>query len=398
MTHELYYDTPYLQNASVEVVTNGKDARGTFLILDQTIFYPEGGGQPADKGSIGPAKVMDVQKVEGEIRHYTDLELPESAYEANVDWDRRWDHMQQHAGQHVLSAIFDDELAMKTVSFHLGEERVSIDLDVSSITEDQLKAVETKANKVISKHVPIDIEWVTQQQAATMKLRKPPTVTGSVRLVTIDGIDINACGGTHPHNTAEINLIKITGVEKAKGGTRVYFLCGNRALTYFHQLIKTGDQLVGQLNAPISELSSAASVLIKEKAESDKAIKELRSQLLEFEAGNFQPDKEFKTIVQEFQDRPVKEIQQLARLTATAYPSATILFIINTGQEKRFVCAKGEEAPGDMREILKDLLQLIGGKGGGNVQFAQGGGQTAEPASVFSQRFKNLVKDFQEIV
>lgn len=398
MTQELYYENPYLRNTTVKVVANDKDEHGRFFVLDKTIFYPEGGGQPADEGFIGPARVTDVQKVDGEIRHYVDQSLPEAAYEAAANWSRRWDHMQQHAGQHVLSAIFDDELSMKTTSFHLGKERVSIDLDVASISESQLAVVEMKANAVISQRLPISTEWVTQQQAATMELRKPPAVKGSIRLVMIAGIDINACGGTHPNNTAEINLIKIIGTEKAKGGTRVYFLCGNRALVHYQNLIQVTDQLVGRLNAPVEELTSAAAALAKEKAENDKIIKELRSQLLKFEAGTFQPEEESKTIVREFTDRPVKEIQQLARLTAAANPSATILFILNTEQEKRFVCAKGEEAPGDMREILKELLRLTEGRGGGNGQFAQGGGQTTESSSVFIQLFKNSVKDFQEIM
>ncbi|RNF40111.1 alanyl-tRNA editing protein [Planococcus salinus] len=398
MTQKIYEEKPYMQKAAVEVVTTGKDGQGEYLVLDGTIFYPEGGGQPADHGFIGPARIVDVQKVDEEIRHYTDQPLPKAVYEARLDWDRRWDHMQQHAGQHVLSAVFDDNHQMKTTSFHLGKERVSIDLDAGSVTEKQLLEVEKQANAVISQHLPISVEWVTQQQAANKKLRKPPAVDGAIRLVTIDGIDINACGGTHPQNTSDINLIKLIGTEKAKGGTRVYFVCGNRALLYFQKLIEITDQLVKQLNSPLEELVAAASALSSDKAEKDKTIKELQSMLLKTEAENFQPEQEGGLLVRSFQGRPVKEIQQLARWTAAAHPAAVILFVLNAGQEKRFVCAKGEQAPGDMRKVLQELLVLIDGKGGGNIHFAQGGGKTDQPDADFFHLFRRLAKDFQESV
>lgn len=392
MTMKLYYQDSEISEAMVEVIETGKDQAGFYAVLDQSCFYPEGGGQPADTGNIGSANVLDVQTVEGEIRHYTDVELPKERFAAKLDWQKRWDHMQQHAGQHLLSALFEDEYGLKTQSFHLGQERVSIDLDLDTVTKEQLLEVEEMANKTISRRLVISTKWVSPAEAEELKLRKPPAVEGDIRLVGIDGIDLNACGGTHPKNTADIGLLKIISTEKAKGGTRVYFLCGNRALTYFNFLMDTTDKLVVQLNAPASELSEAAGALLAEKATADKTIKTLQEQLLNLEAEAILPDN--GVVEKLFEDRPIKELQQLARYVISRHHAATVLFISRSGDDVRFVCAKGEQAPGDMREVLKQLLALTDGKGGGNPQFAQGGGETAEAPERFQEIFRTMVKNF----
>lgn len=391
MTEKLYYQDPEMKKAIVRVNRNGQNSVGFYAVLDQTCFYPEGGGQPADTGRIGEVQVTNVQTLDGEILHYTESPVPAGQYEAEIDWKRRFDHMQQHAGQHVLSAIFDDFHQMKTTSFHLGEERVSIDLNTPSIDAVTLEAVEKKANDVIRRHLPIETEWVTQEQSQGMNLRKPPAVEGDIRLVSIDGVDLNACGGTHPKNTADIGLIKIISNEKAKGGTRIYFLCGYRAMDYFRLLAATTDELVKQMNAPVAELGNAASELLKEKAANEKKMKELQQQLLEKEAESLAS--ETGTVIEQiFHGRPIKEIQQLARLVSAQNPDAYLLFISIDGEDVRFVGAKGENAEGNMKEILPELLALTDGKGGGNAGFVQGGGKSAESPQVFMETFRKALK------
>ncbi|ANU09952.1 hypothetical protein A1A1_05747 [Planococcus antarcticus DSM 14505] len=393
MTIKLYYQDSEISEASVQVLDSANDEAGYYAILDQSCFYPEGGGQPADVGRIGPAKVMDVQTVEGKIRHYTDIQLPKESYSARVDWQRRWDHMQQHAGQHLLSALFEDSLGLKTQSFHLGTERVSIDLDLDTATTAQLKDVEKMANHLISKRLAITTRWVTNEEAKAIELRKLPVMEGDVRLVEIDGIDLNACGGTHPKNTADIGLLKIISTEKAKGGMRVYFLCGSRALEYFSFLLETTDKLVVQLNEPAAGLSEAAKILLSEKAVADKKIKNLQEQMLGLEAETILPSN--GVVERVFEGRPIKELQQLARLVIVKHASATLLFISITNDDVRLVCAKGEQAPGDMREALERLLALTEGKGGGNVQFVQGGGKTSEAPEAFQKIFRETLKSFK---
>ncbi|MBZ5202990.1 alanyl-tRNA editing protein [Planomicrobium chinense] len=398
MTSKLYYEDSELSEAIVSIIASGEDEKGTYAVLDQTCFYPEGGGQPSDTGYIGEVRVLDVQSVEDEIRHYTADPLPEGSFKAEIDWNRRWDHMQQHAGQHVLSAVLDDYHQLKTASFHLGEERVSIDLNAPQISKSQLQQAERAANDVIRKHLPISTEWVSESQAQTMELRKPPAVTGDIRLVKIDGVDLNACGGTHPKNTADIGMIKIIGTEKAKGGTRLYFLCGNRAMDHFDLLLDQTNVLVQKLNAPLTDLPTAADALLHEKAEQDKEMKELRTKLLEAEAQMIQPENGTGFIQQVFSGRPVKEVQQLARLTIANHPSAVLLFLITEDDSIRFVCAKGEEAEGNMKDVLQELLQLTDGKGGGNAQSAQGGGKTVHAPDLFFQTFQSSLKNIQGIL
>ena len=393
MTMQLYYKDSEIAEAAVQVIESGKDENGHYVILNQTCFYPEGGGQPADLGEIGSAQVVDVQTVEGEIRHYTNIALPKESFSAKLNWQRRWDHMQQHAGQHLLSALFEDTYGLKTQSFHLGKERVSIDLDLDTATKEHLKEIEKKANQLIRQRLVISTQWVTSAEVKELKLRKPPVVEGNIRLVEIEGVDVNACGGTHPKNTGDIGLLKIISTEKAKGGMRVYFLCGNRALQYFDFLVETTDKLVVQLNAPTAELPEAAKLLLAEKAAADKTIKNLQDQLLNLEAEAILPNNNI--IEKVFEGRPVKELQQLARLVIGKYPSVTILFISNSENEMRFVCAKGEQASGDMREVLKQLLALTKGKGGGNAQFAQGGGSTNESLETFKEVFRTTLKNFK---
>lgn len=398
MTSRLYYEDSELSQAMVNIVASGEDENGTYAVLDQTCFYPEGGGQPSDIGYIGEVRVVDVQSVEDEIRHYTADPLPTGSFKAEIDWNRRWDHMQQHAGQHVLSAVLDDHHHLKTASFHLGQERVSIDLNATQISNIQLQQAERAANEIIRKHLPISTQWVSDVEAQTMALRKPPAVTGEIRLVKIDGVDLNACGGTHPKNTADIGMIKIIGTEKAKGGTRVYFLCGNRAMDHFNLLLDQTNELVQKLNAPLADLPTAADALLREKAEQDKEMKELRTKLLEAEAQMIQPESGTGIIHQVFSGRPVKEVQQLARLTVAQHPEAVLLFMIIEDESIRFVCAKGEQAEGNMKTVLQELLQLTDGKGGGNAQLAQGGGKTEHTPDVFFQTFQSSLKNIEGIL
>ncbi len=388
MTRKLYYDDPYLREITVQVAESASDERGQYVVLDQTCFYPEGGGQPADHGMIGAAAVQDVQNFDGEIRHYLDRKLEPGEYKAVLDWHRRWDHMQQHAGQHLLSALLEDRHGFKTTSFHLGQERVSIDLHQASISRETLRQVELEANRIISRHLPIRTQFVNEQQLETLHLRKPPAVTGDIRLVEMEGIDLNACGGTHPDNTAGIGLLKIIGTEKAKGGTRLYFLCGERALEHFGKLSDTSDALVGKLNAPLTELVQAADVLLSEKMAADKEITELKKQLLSAEAKALTPEE--GVLVRDFGDRPVKELQQLARLATEHYPSVCLLFASQAQGSIRLVCAKGNESSADMRESLKRLLQETDGKGGGTAALAQGGGNTQEPFERFQEIFTEI--------
>lgn len=389
MTEKIYYRDAYAQANPVSVVATGTDENGDYAVLDQSCFYPEGGGQPADTGTIGDIEVMDVQTVGGEVRHYTTRTLDKGDYIATIDWERRYDHMQQHTGQHLLSAVFENEFGMATKSFHMGEERVTVDLDVPSIQPDQLKRVEQQVNNFIRRKISVETEWVTQEQAAGMELRKTPAVEGDVRLVKIGDIDLNACGGTHLANTAELGLVKIIRTEKAKSATRVYFLCGDRAMRHFDLLQSVTDQLTRSLNAPVAELPDAAAALVADRKEKEKQLKKLNLRLLEAEADNMLPENNM--LIEIFEERTIKEVQQLAQLKTQKHKELYILFMIREGAELHFVCAKSKNAPGDMKSIL---AKLTGGnedgiRGAQNI--AQASASINDEPEFYENAFQNLI-------
>lgn len=394
MTEKLYDRQVELTEARVRVIEQGKDDRGQYVVLDRTNFYPEGGGQPADTGTIGEVAVTDVQTVDGEIHHYVTGEVAEEAV-AIIDWARRRDHMQQHAGQHLLSAVLEDTFGAKTVSFHLGEARASIDLDVPKISETTLLEAEQKVNTLIRQALPITIEWVTEEEAAMRNLRKAPQVTGDIRLVTIEGVDINPCGGTHPSTTAGIGVLKVVGTESTKGGTRLYFLCGERAERQFALLQQISSELTRLLNVPVPQLAEAAATLLEDKAKTTKEMVQLRKNMLELEASSFQSDGPF--IFKQFGERPFKEVQQLAKLAAVRMPGQYLLFLTEENGHIRFAVGRGTEVAGDMREVLKVLLEATNGKGGGSAEFAQGAGEMVDVAAFFKEAEEIFRKMSEEV-
>lgn len=391
MTDKIYYQDAGIRTVTAKVNASGTDGKGIYAVLDRSCFYPEGGGQPADTGAIGQTEVKDVQLIDGEIRHYTDRKLEIGEYEITIDWERRFDHMQQHTGQHLLSAVFEDELGMPTKSFHLGAERVSIDLDVKEISSGQLKEAEQHVNSLIHSQIPIETEWVTQSQAAEMNLRKKPAVEGEIRLVKIADVDINACGGTHVHNTGQLGLLKIIRTEKAKAGTRVYFLCGHRAMQHFHLLQSVTEQLTKSLNAPAAELAEAAAAVLNDRKEKEKQLKKLALELVKLEAGSLDP--EGNVMVRNYSGRPIKEVQQLAKMVIENHPFLYLLFIVPEEESVRFVCAKGKNASGDMKKVLEEMVESKGGKIGGTESLAQGGAPLHDNLTFYSEEFQNIIKE-----
>lgn len=391
MTEKIYYQDAAIKTATAKVVANGIDGKGDYVVLDRSCFYPEGGGQPADTGVIGQTEVMDVEAIDGEIRHYTAAKLEVGEYGIAIDWERRFDHMQQHTGQHLLSAVFEDELGMATKSFHLGTERVSIDLDVPKISTEQKRSIEQKVNSLIYSQIPVETEWVTQEQAKEMKLRKKPAVEGDIRLVKIADIDINACGGTHLRNTAELGLLKIIRTEKMKGGTRVYFLCGKRAMEHFDVLQSVTDQLTKSLNAPAAELAEAAEIILGDRKAKEKQLRNISLEYMKLEAKTLEPDGNL--LIRDFSGRPFKEVHQLAKLTAENHPSLYLLFFISEEGNERFVCAKGKDAQGDMKYVLGKILEDAGGNVGGTESMAQGGIKQNVGLHAYPAVFRNLIEE-----
>ncbi len=380
--NKLYYKDPYMTTFKTTLKKHDKDEEGRwYAVLAETAFYPTGGGQPYDTGTLNEVKVIDAEEVDDEIRHYLSGEIVGSGSEitGKIDWSRRFDHMQQHAGQHILTAAFVELFGFATVAFHLGKDSLTIDLDVEQLTEEQARAAEELANQIVLENRPIETKWVTEDELSQCSLRKQLSVSENIRLVIIPEFDYNGCGGTHPRSTAEVGAITVLDWEKQRKNTRVRFICGNRVRNQFHEKHKVGKELTGLLNAPEQELVAAAKRLIENGKSLEKKIDELNDSLLEYEAkdllANATSTDKGMIITEVFQNRSIQEIQKLAR-SITSLSNESLVFLVNEADGKlQFVCARGPVPTVSMKQVAAELLKLVNGKGGGNDQFAQGGGE-----------------------
>lgn len=371
-THRLYFDDSYLVRFAAHVVARD----GARVALDRSAFYPEGGGQPADHGTIAGIPVTDAQVDEaGVVWHTLAGPLDTDEVMAVVDWPRRLDHVQQHHGQHLLSAAFEELFAMKTVSFHLGPESSTIDLATPAVTTGQAEAAEARVNQVIWDNLPVHARFVSPGELASIPLRKPPAVSGTIRVVSVADFDHSACGGTHPRATGAVGLLHLRRLERRGGETRVEFVCGGRAL----RDLRRKDQIV-------SRLSAAASVGIDEVEEAvtrlraDHAV--LRKKLAKTEAaltgwvaqdlidslgeGSLQPVISFV-----YTDRDPDEVEALAR-EMTLRQAMALLAAVWEGEATLIFAKPGNGPQPECGRLLKETLAQFGGRGGGSKTLAQG--------------------------
>ncbi|HYF65977.1 MAG TPA: alanyl-tRNA editing protein, partial [Herpetosiphonaceae bacterium] len=284
MSERLYWQDAYLRGWTARVVASRADERGGAVQLDRTAFYPEGGGQPADRGAINGVAVLDVQLDEDDgIWHILAGPLEAGAAECALDWPRRFDHMQQHHGQHLLSAAFEATSGARTVAFHLGADSVTIDLD-AAVDAEQLAAAEDLANEVVWADEPVLARFVSPEELAGIRLRKPPSVTGAIRVVSAGDFDHSACGGTHPRSTGGVGLIHIRRTERRGAGTRVEFVCGGRALRDLRWKNAALGRIAASFSGSPEQAEEAIGRLREAEAAARKALQEAQAQLLTLEA------------------------------------------------------------------------------------------------------------------
>ena len=377
MENKLYYHDAYIKKFSAELTAQKEDESGRiYAILSQTAFYPTGGGQPFDTGFLNGVEVVNVEEVDGEIRHYIKGKLAEgNPVEGEIEWDRRFDHMQQHAGQHILSASFEDLYGYKTVSFHLGKDTLTIDLNTENLSADEAAKVEGLANQVILENRPIVTKWVDEEELKQYRLRKELSVSNNIRLVIIPNFDYNGCGGTHPNSTAEIGSLKILGWERQKKMVRVEFVCGKRVLNKLGQKHEVIKELTALLNAPEQDMSSSVNRLLAQKKELEKTIEEMKDQLLKFEANEIVESGKNDMVRRVFKNRDIQELQKLARLLVSTAEDKVFLLASENEEKLQFVFAKGKKTESDLKGLSQRALSIIDGKGGGNDTLVQGGGK-----------------------
>ncbi len=370
-----YERDPYLQQLSAEVIATGElDGRG-YALLSASIFYPEGGGQPADHGWIGDSEVVDVQKHEGEIRHFLSETVEPGPVQLRLDWRRRYDHMQQHSAQHLISALAADRFGWKTTSFHLSEGLCDIELDVASLEPRQIGELEEAIAVEVRAARPITARRVAPEALKTLSVRTrglPAGHSGTVRLVEIEGLDLNTCAGTHVASTAELESVKLLHSESMRGGTRLYWLAGNRVRQRLGQregLIETLRHLVGAADADLPEVIAGKLAQLKEEGRRARYLEgqlaERLGQALATEAGEGVASRHFPAA------RP-SLLQQVGRAFAAQARDGAALLTADTEGGAFFLLALGAECPLDLKAAGSHVAQLLAGRGGGSGSIFQG--------------------------
>jgi alanyl-tRNA synthetase len=385
MTERLYYHDSFVYEFDAEVIDVNATGSRTALILDRTAFYPTSGGQVFDTGWVvagdSKARITEVaEKDDGTILHL--LEAPVTIQTGArirglIDVDRRRDHMQQHSGQHVLSAAFVRLFNLPTVSFHMGVESCSIDLDAKNLTQDQVQAAEALANDIVTQDRPVGIRFVTQEEAQGLGLRKlPPVERDKLRLIDIHDFDLTACGGTHVAATGQIGCILLRKMEKVRQGWRVEFVCGKRAVVAARRDYTALAESAGLFSSHLWDVPQQ----VRKFQEEARAFRKTSEQLLEELASLYARQLLRETpevggrrvVVRIFPDRDLAFTRLLAQ-RLTRLSADVVALLGTTSAQPALIFAQSSGQPFDMGSLMKEVLVRVGGRGGGSKDMAQGG-------------------------
>ena len=384
MTERLYYTDPAL-NQFEATVTRVDTVDGRQLVrLDRTAFYPTSGGQPFDVGTLGNARVTEVLDQEdegdGDVIHVVEGVISVGDKVAGrIDWDRRFDHMQQHTGQHVLSAAFDTLVKARTESFHLGADYATIDL-ARELSPAEIARAEDDANRVVWEDRPVHIRFVDAAEAASLPLRKTPAREGTLRLIDVGGYDLSACGGTHVARSGAIGIIAVTGWERFKGGMRVGFVCGGRALRAHRRLRDVVTESARLLSTMQDELPAGIERLQADAKEARRQNKDLQLTLAAHEADRLAAAAENGVVVAALDGWDQSALKSIA--SAIAARSGHVAALLGGPAPFAVVVARSGDRATDCGAVLKGLAARFGGKGGGRPELAQGGGLQGDPREI----------------
>ena len=391
MTKRLYYDDSFLYDFDAEIYEVLETPRPG-LILDRTAFYPTSGGQVFDTGWLTPdanakLRVTEVADAEdGRVIHYLEAARddlkPGTRVHGEIDAARRRDHMQQHSGQHVLSAAFVRLYNIPTVSFHMADDYCSIDLDTPTLTKEQIESAERLANEIVLENRAVDIRFVTREEAGKMGLRKlPPTERDELRLIDIRDFDVTACGGTHVAHTGQIASILLRKTERVRQGWRVEFVAGLRAVTTARRDFTTLTETAAMFSAHIYDVPQQARKALDEIKSLRKQYEHSQEELAAAYASVLLADAAEvhgrKVVVRTLSDRDLNFVKLLAEKVTRLFPNVVAL-LATTSPQPSLVFAQSPGQPFDMGALMKDVMTKTGGRGGGSKDMAQGGIPNAE--------------------
>lgn len=382
----LYYESSYIKNftASVTGCRERKDGRWE-ITLDQTAFFPEGGGQPWDTGTLGGANVLEVHERDGEVIHYTDRPLEAgSQVEGCLDWERRFDHMQGHSGEHILTGCIHRRFGYDNVGFHMGSEEITIDFN-GLLTGEELDEMEREANEAIYRNLPVQILTPSPEELENMEYRSKKELSGQVRITVIPGVDVCACCGTHVEHTGEVGLIKVLGMIHYKGGVRISLLCGRKALLHTAKRQKQIASLSVLLAAKQDEVPAAVERLKAEKEKLEMELSRMRQAQTEAKAAAL-PERSGGLAV--FEEMDPVQLRRYCTLLYEGGKGDIVLACARRGDGCLYVLGSSKR---DMRSFSKKLNGLLRGKGGGSSLMAQGTFQAGEEE--IRQAFEACVKE-----
>jgi alanyl-tRNA synthetase len=386
-TERLYYHDSHLIEFEARVIDKTERVSGwTAVTLDRTAFYPTGGGQPSDTGTLNGLRVVECIDNEDEgVLHVIQGRAPDlgARVQGRVDWSRRLDHMQQHTGQHILSQAFVTLFNAPTRSFRVLDQSCEIDVDLANPATEIIERAVELANNVIWEDRPITVRNVTPEEAAQLPLRKDPAREGELRLIEVEGFDLTPCGGTHAHRTGEVGMIAVRHWERAKGLTRIEFVAGVRALADYRRANKSARDVAALYSAARDDAAKLTSRMLEENRELHRRVRALEEIASRVEAeeligsARVSPaarGNEPLVIAKFFDNRDAESLKHLAQ-ALIAHDGVVALLGSRDQGTVRLVFARSANAPGDMNALMRQACEMLDGRGGGRPDMAQGGGK-----------------------
>ena len=381
VTERLYYSDSHLIEFEARVVDVTDRVSGwTAVVLDRTAFYPTGGGQPSDTGTLNGSRVVECIDDGGNgVLHVVQGAAPvrDAVVRGRVDWSRRLDHIQQHTGQHILSQAFVKLFNAPTKSFRVMDASCEIDVELNNPTTEIIERAVELANNVIWEDRAIAVLNVTSDQAAELALRKEPAREGELRLIEIEGFDLTPCGGTHAYRTGEVGMIAVRSWERAKGLTRIEFVAGVRALADYRKANKSAREMAALFSTGREDAPQLAAQMVEENKELHRRVRVLEEVAAGVEAEKLLADAEAGIVVQVFDGRDAESLKKLAHALMTR-PGTVALLGSRDKDTARLVFARASDAPGDMSVMMREACTMLDGRGGGKPEMAQGGGKRVE--------------------
>jgi alanyl-tRNA synthetase len=400
-TEKQYFQDSSLLEFSATVLEVKPSERGDCVVLDQTAFYPTGGGQPNDIGSLGETRVVDVFEDEANIIYH--VVQPAGSIEPGqgvigiIDRGRRLDHLQQHSGQHLLSQAFVQTCGAETRSFHLGSQTSTIDIELQSPTDDLMRGAEDLANAIVFEDRPMRVHLVNDEEAALLPLRKESAVRGNIRVIEIENFDWSPCGGTHAARTGQIGLIAVRSYERLRKMTRVEFVCGGRALAEYRLAKGTAFAVARLFSSDREKSPELVEAAIQENKGLKRRIRDLLELAMSAQASEMlalaPASQSFKIVQAVFLGKDLEEMRMLAAKIVQREPSVALLATKDAGGA-RLVFARSASLAQNMSQLLAEACDMLEGRGGGKPELAQGGGPNVERVEEALAAASGKIKSF----